>query len=118
MELYPRILGWDVKVFTNCRSGMMFWAVGIVSYCYKNMQLQENGQIQYGMLASVAIQLVYITKFFYWEMGYMCSMDIQHDRAGYYICWGCLVWVPAVYSKSAISIRRLVLAFLYLGSCF
>jgi 7-dehydrocholesterol reductase len=34
-------------------------------------------------------------------MGYMCSMDIQHDRAGYYICWGCLVWVPAVYTSAA-----------------
>lgn len=30
-----------------------------------------------------------------------CSMDIQHDRAGYYICWGCLVWVPAVYTSAA-----------------
>jgi 7-dehydrocholesterol reductase len=26
-------------------------------------------------------------------------MDIQHDRAGYYLCWGCLVWVPAVYTS-------------------
>lgn len=40
---------------------------------------------------SVILQLVYITKFFHWEMGYMNSMDIQHDRAGYYLCWGCLV---------------------------
>lgn len=24
-------------------------------------------------------------------MGYMNSMDIQHDRAGFYLCWGCLV---------------------------
>lgn len=29
------------------------------------------------------------------------SMDIQHDRAGYYICWGCLVWVPAIYTSAA-----------------
>ena len=21
----------------------------------------------------------------------MNSMDIQHDRAGFYLCWGCLV---------------------------
>ena len=21
-------------------------------------------------------------------------MDIMHDRAGYYLCWGCLCWVP------------------------
>lgn len=26
-------------------------------------------------------------------------MDIQHDRAGYYICWGCLVWLPIVYTS-------------------
>lgn len=105
MELYPRILGWDVKVFTNCRMGMMFWAVGIVSYCFKNAQLND-GMVQYGMLASVAIQLVYVTKFFHWEMGYMCSMDIQHDRAGYYICWGCLVWVPAVYTSAAFYLTK------------
>lgn len=24
MELYPRIMGWDVKMFTNCRAGMMY----------------------------------------------------------------------------------------------
>jgi len=39
---------------------------------------------------------IYNFKFFLWETGYFNSMDIQHDRAGYYICWGCLVWVPAV----------------------
>lgn len=42
---------------------------------------------------SVILQLTYITKFFHWEMGYMNSMDIQHDRAGFYLCWGCLVRV-------------------------
>lgn len=98
MELYPRILGWDVKMFTNCRAGMMFWAIGILCFCDKNMQV-HGGHLQLGMAVNVSLQLIYITKFFFWEMGYMCSMDIQHDRAGYYICWGCLVWVPAVYTS-------------------
>ena len=98
MELYPRILGWDVKMFTNCRSGMMFWAVGILCFAAKNMEV-NGGEMSTGMFVNVALQLIYITKFFYWEMGYMCSMDIQHDRAGYYICWGCLVWVPSVYTS-------------------
>ena len=31
-----------------------------------------------------------------WETGYWGSMDIMHDRAGYYICWGCLVRSPAL----------------------
>jgi len=98
MELYPRILGWDVKMFTNCRAGMMFWAVGILCFAHKNIE-EHDGVLSLGMAVNVILQLVYISKFFYWEMGYMCSMDIQHDRAGYYICWGCLVWVPSVYTS-------------------
>ena len=29
-------------------------------------------------------------------------MDIAHDRAGYYLCWGCLVWVPGIYTSPAL----------------
>jgi len=99
-ELYPQIFGWDVKMFTNCRFGMMYWAVGILCYAAKNIEVND-GKIQIGMFVNVALQIIYITKFFHWEMGYMCSMDIQHDRAGYYICWGCLVWVPSVYTSTS-----------------
>jgi 7-dehydrocholesterol reductase len=98
-ELYPRILGFDVKMFTNCRFGMMFWALGTV--CYAQKQIENDGFLSNAMFVSVALQLIYISKFFYWETGYLCSMDIQHDRAGYYICWGCLVWVPCVYTSPA-----------------
>ena len=43
------------------------------------------------MLFNKNVQEVYVLKFFHWEMGYVNTMDIQHDRAGFYICWGCLV---------------------------
>jgi len=95
-ELYPRIFGFDVKQFTNCRFGMMFWQVGILCYAFK--QYDTFGFVSSSMLVSVILQTVYIAKFFVWETGYFCSMDIQHDRAGYYICWGCLVWVPSIYT--------------------
>lgn len=95
-ELYPRVLGWDLKQFTNCRFGMMFWQVGILCYAYK--QYAEFGYVSSSMVVSVVVQSVYIAKFFWWETGYFCSMDIQHDRAGYYICWGCLVWLPSMYT--------------------
>jgi 7-dehydrocholesterol reductase len=97
MELYPRILGWDVKMFTNCRSGMMFWAAGTICFAHKAMEVND-GSLPLGMFVNVALQLIYVTKFFHWEMGYMCSMDIQVDKGGYYLCWGCLVWVPSVYT--------------------
>lgn len=34
-----------------------------------------------------------------WETGYWRTMDIAHDRAGYYLCWGCLNWVPSLYAS-------------------
>ena len=34
-ELYPRILGWDVKMFTNCRFGMMAWPLILISFAAK-----------------------------------------------------------------------------------
>jgi len=95
-ELYPRILGWDVKTFTNCRFGLMGWAIILLSYCGKQYELY--GTVSDSILVSTALQLVYIYKFFLWETGYWRSLDIMHDRAGYYICWGCLVWVPVTYT--------------------
>lgn len=95
-ELYPRIFGWDVKQFTNCRFGMMYWQVGIICYAFK--QYSTYGFLSGTMLVSVLVQSVYIFKFFWWETGYFCSMDIQHDRAGFMLCWGCMVWVPSVYT--------------------
>lgn len=39
MELYPRIgKNFDIKVFTNCRFGMMSWAVLAVTYCIKQVE--------------------------------------------------------------------------------
>lgn len=95
-ELHPRVLGWDVKMFTNCRFGMMGWPLIILSFAAKQAELHGLSD---SMVVAVALQLGYIFKFFIWEPGYLRSMDIQHDRAGFYICWGCLVWLPCVYTS-------------------
>ena len=94
-ELYPRIFGWDVKQFTNCRFGMMGWSIIIISFAAKQAQLYG---LHNSLVVSVIIMQVYIAKFFWWESGYLRSIDIMHDRAGFYICWGCLVWVPGIYT--------------------
>lgn len=95
-ELHPSILGINVKQFTNCRYGMMFWQLGLL--CYAAKQYEDLGYISSSMAVSVALQTIYIAKFFVWETGYFCTMDIQHDRAGYYICWGCMVYLPCFYT--------------------
>jgi 7-dehydrocholesterol reductase len=99
MELYPRVFGWDIKMFTNCRFGMMSWGLIILSFAAKQKELYGLSD---SMVVSVLLQLIYIAKFFIWEGGYLRSMDIMHDRAGYYICWGCLVFVPAIYTSPAL----------------
>jgi 7-dehydrocholesterol reductase len=95
-ELYPRVLGWDIKQFTNCRFGMMGWPLLLLCYGAKQHELYGLSD---AMCVSIAIQLLYVGKFFLWETGYLRSLDIMHDRAGFMICWGCLVWVPCVYTS-------------------
>lgn len=95
-ELHPSILGFNVKQFTNCRYGMMFWQLGLI--CYAAKQYEMIGYISSSMMVSVLLQTIYIAKFFHWETGYFNTMDIQHDRAGYYICWGCMVYLPCFYT--------------------
>ena len=94
-ELYPRILGIDVKVFTNCRFGMTVWPLLTLIFSLKSYEL--HGFVD-SIWVSTTLQMIYFTKFFWWEAGYMRTTDIMTDRAGYYICWGCLVYVPGFYT--------------------
>jgi len=95
-ELYPRIGGWQLKQFVACRFGMMSWALILISYAAKQQALFG---LSNSLLISIVLQLLYVSKFFVWETGYLRSLDMMHDRAGFYICWGCLVWVPCVYTS-------------------
>lgn len=95
-ELYPRVFGWDIKMFTNCRFGMMGWGLIIISFACKQKELHG---ISDSMLVAVTLQLLYIAKFFWWETGYLRLIDIMYDRAGFCICWGSMVWLPAIYTS-------------------
>jgi len=59
--------------------------------------------------------MVYFTKFFWWESGYMRTIDIMLDRAGFYICWGCLCFIPGVYASVSMYLasRSVELGFLW-----
>src|SRR6202012_4564232 len=98
--LYPQVAGWSLKMFTNCRFGMMGWPLIILSFAAG--QAASPGGLSDSMVGAVQIQLVYIAKFFWWDTGYLRSLDIMHARAGFYICWGCLVWVPDIYTSSTL----------------
>jgi len=95
-ELYPRVFGLDLKRFINCRFSMTYWQLAGLSFTYRSYTI--HGSIDWGLLFSALSQYLYLFKFFWWEMGYMRSIDIIVDRAGFEIQWGCLVFVPAIYT--------------------
>lgn len=95
LKFHPRIGGVDVKQWTNCRFGMIYWQVIILIFAFFSY---HTGGFNIAMWVTVILQTIYIAKFFWWETGYFNTLDITLDRAGYYICWGCLVFVPAFYT--------------------
>ncbi len=101
VELHPMLFGVNLKQLINCRLSMMGWGVIVCSFAAKQAELNPGGHINNAMLVSVAITLIYLFRFFCWESGYFTSLDIMHDRFGYYICWGVMAWVPAVYTLTA-----------------
>ena len=80
----------DIKQWTNCRVGMLGWALLVITFAVSaNLR---NGFSSGPVVNAVLINL-YLAKFFYWETGYFMTLDVTLDRAGYYLCWGCLVYV-------------------------
>ncbi len=98
-ELYPAVGGFNVKLMTNCRFALMAWPLILLSFAAAQ---QARHGLADSMIVAVGLQLVYVAKFFWWEPGYLRSLDIMHYRAGFLICWGCLVWVPAIYTASTL----------------
>jgi 7-dehydrocholesterol reductase len=100
IELHPKgPFGINLKQLINCRIGMIGWIAA--EWCFAAKQYQTLGYISNSMLVSVGIQTIYILKFFLWEDGYFGSIDIMHDKLGYYIFWGIMAWVPALYTLIA-----------------
>ncbi|XP_076035841.1 uncharacterized protein LOC143021901 [Oratosquilla oratoria] len=98
MEVHPRLLGVDVKQLTNCRFGLMAWLLLVTAFCVVGW-MRNGVTVAHGVVA--ILQIIYLAKFYLWETGYFDTLDITLDRAGYYICWGCMVWVPAFYTYSS-----------------
>ncbi|MGI5341188.1 hypothetical protein ACQEVS_29195 [Streptomyces sp. CA-181903] len=100
-ELHPSLGGTDLKQLFNCRVGMMSWGLLLVSFAAAQHE-RFHGVVPSSMAVAVGLQLAYIVKFFCWETGYFATLDVMHDRFGYYLCWGVTVWLPGVYTLSTL----------------
>lgn len=98
-ELHPEIFGVSLKQLINCRFALMGWSVAVVAFACKQCELY--GSVANSTVVSVFLQTVYIFKFFVWEGGYFNSVDIIHDRFGFYIFWGCFAFLPSIYTLTS-----------------
>lgn len=95
-ENHVSALGVDIKQLVNCRVAMMGWALFLILFL--TFEKSTTGTISNRSIVAAIIQLIYIAKFFYWETGYFNTIDIMHDMCGFYILWGCLVFLPVIYT--------------------
>jgi 7-dehydrocholesterol reductase len=86
VELHPRIGPLDLKLFHVGRVGMMAWTVVNASFAAR--QFQELGYVTSSMILVYLLQLVYVLDFFAREDWYLRTIDMQHDRFGFYLAWG------------------------------
>jgi Delta14-sterol reductase len=98
-DLNPRIRSFDLKFFCEGRPGLMLWVLINASLAAKQYDL--HGTMTTPMLLVNAFQLLYVADFFFHEEAILSTWDIKHERFGWMLCWGCLVWVPFTFSIQA-----------------
>jgi delta24(24(1))-sterol reductase len=97
--LNPRIGGFDVKFFVELRPGIMLWFFFTVSMLLR--QYETTGTVTNAMALMAFYHLCYANACYKGEECVPMSMDIAHEKFGWMLAWGNLVWVPFVYCLPA-----------------
>jgi 7-dehydrocholesterol reductase len=98
VELHPRLGALDLKQFAISRVAMMGWSIIVLACVAK--QYGELGTVSSGLAVCAALQIAYVARFMWWEAGYFGTLDVMHDRFGFYLLWGVFGWLPAVYPSA------------------
>jgi len=97
--LNPRIGGLDLKYFCESRPGLMLWVLFNLSLAAA--QYQRHGSVTTAMLLVNAFQFLYVADYFFHEEAILTTWDIKHEKFGWMLAWGDLVWVPFTYTIQA-----------------
>ena len=92
----PRVGGFDLKFFCEARPGMILWVLIDLSLAAQQHAL--HGTISNAMWIVCFFQILYVADYFWFEDAILTTWDIKHEPFGFMLGWGCLVWVPFVYS--------------------
>jgi delta14-sterol reductase len=98
-SLNPRRGDFDFKFFCESRPGLVGWVAVNLSLAAKQYQL--HGQVTAPMILVNAFHILYVADYFFHEEAILTTWDIKHENFGWMLCWGDLLWVPAMYSLQA-----------------
>ena len=100
IELNPRLGPIDLKLFHIGRLGMLSWTV-VIGSCAA-AQYARFGTVTNSMAIVILLQTAYVVDLFWREDWYLRTIDIQHDRFGFYLAWGAVGWLPFFYTLQAL----------------
>jgi delta14-sterol reductase len=98
VELNPKILGLDLKLFSY-RPSLI--GLGLLNVSFAAAQHQELGHLTTRMWVYQAFYFAYLTNYFQFEYGMIFTWDIIAERFGWMLVWGDYVLVPFFYSIPA-----------------
>lgn len=97
--LNPRAGSLDLKYFCESRPGLILWILFDLSLA--TAQYQRHGAVTTAMLLVNVFQFLYIADYFFHEEAILTTWDIKHEKFGWMLVWGDLVWVPFTYTIQA-----------------
>jgi protein-S-isoprenylcysteine O-methyltransferase Ste14 len=98
--LNPRRGKFDWKLFCEARPGLILWVLIDLSIAAKQYALL--GAVTTPLLLVCAFQFFYILDYYYHEEAILSTWDIRHERFGWMLVWGDLLWVPFTYTLQAL----------------
>jgi Delta14-sterol reductase len=99
VSLNPRVKDFDFKFFCESRPGLIAWV--LINFSLAAKQVQLHGTVTTPMILVCAFHFLYIADYFWHEEAILSTWDIRHERFGWMLCWGDLVWVPFTYTLQA-----------------
>lgn len=97
--LNPRLGSLDLKFFCESRPGLILWV--LIDLSLAAQQLELHGRVSAPMLLVCIFHFWYVADYFLHEDAILSTWDIRHERFGFMLSWGCLVWVPFTFSLQA-----------------
>jgi protein-S-isoprenylcysteine O-methyltransferase Ste14 len=99
VQLNPRFGNFDFKFFCESRPGLIAWV--LIDWSLAAAHYQLHGTLTTPMILVCAFQTLYIADYFWHEEAILTTWDIKHEKFGWMLCWGDLVWVPFTYTLQA-----------------